>query len=606
MAEVTRYSMDFPGAAPPSFRERLLRAVEPLRARLRHWRALSAVGKNLRLHGSGWDQPYSLAVLLDAAEVLDLRKIHELGFRALMRTYADEAGYHHRDSEAIDLLAMTAQRIGNWGEAIRLMEHGGALRALGPSVAEGGVGLVEAISRRERTNLHVLGLGPPIRTTLLLDTMHGSVARLRPLPGPVADWLFVLCLVALDSLLQPSLARFRSPNDNGPTSNLLLRWHRRRRRRALPPPPGEIWLWLEMDPRVGIVFRATSSAMCVENSIDTLPGREDDTNPLNRRIWLNTAGLVTLLLRFYRDARLAEAEALRAPVTLLPVAGAILDDALGRLGAGRSPSMLAIRAPGALGAVPWAAAWTGEGYLVERVATTIDDGFPTGTASPRAPHLTALAGSSEAMAEEAAMVVARARGWGFPAAPPQPLTAASLREALARSTLVHIAAHVQGHPHDPARGRIQMADGAWIDVADVIGDHRGVELLFLAGCESGVATDAIEANGDDGTAPWRRAGIASVISTLWRISDSHAPRLADGFYARLLAGESRAGSLAGSQREMLRGNGATLATGDRFIEPADPEPPATIDPRHPRFWAGFRLTGAGGPISMPASGLSLP
>lgn len=164
-------------------------------------------------------------------------------------------------------------------------------------------------------------------------------------------------------------------------------------------------------------------------------------------------------------------------------------------------------------------------------------------------------------------------------------TEASLREALARGGLVHVASHGVMNATSPSFSRIELSrpddptpdnDGR-LEVHEVLGLSIRSPLVFLSGCETGVgpAWSTAFNQGEDYATLARAflyAGARNVIATLWPVVDEGAAEFAQRFYEGL-AQASPAEALVTAQRGMIAGT--------RY--------------RHPYYWAGYRVAGDGLP-----------
>lgn len=140
----------------------------------------------------------------------------------------------------------------------------------------------------------------------------------------------------------------------------------------------------------------------------------------------------------------------------------------------------------------------------------------------------------------------------------------TLRDALGRDGVVHVATHGVMNARNPMFSRIELARGATgrseddgrLEVHEVLRLRVRSPLVFLSGCETGA--------GIAGATHWLRgedyatlaqaflyAGTRDVIATLWRIHDDGAAQFATRFYSQLRA-LSPSDALAQTQREMIR------------------------------------------------------
>jgi CHAT domain-containing protein len=128
--------------------------------------------------------------------------------------------------------------------------------------------------------------------------------------------------------------------------------------------------------------------------------------------------------------------------------------------------------------------------------------------------------------------------------------------------------------------RIEMAQGSGVpaddgrlEVHELLAMRIHAPLVFLSGCETGVASawSTEFSSGEDYSTlaqGFMYAGAQSVIATLWRIEDEGAAALAERFYANL-KGMAAPEALAAAQRELL----------------------GSSPYQRPYYWAGYTLTG---------------
>jgi CHAT domain-containing protein len=136
-------------------------------------------------------------------------------------------------------------------------------------------------------------------------------------------------------------------------------------------------------------------------------------------------------------------------------------------------------------------------------------------------------------------------------------------------------------------------------------DFKGVELLTLSACNTGVGTtgaDGKEVEGFGAVAQER--GAKAVLATLWPVADESTRDLMTRFYRIYVTTPnlSKAEALRQAQISLLRGEGGGgPVSGDRrssemAAEVGNPNlPPYKSDPRapfsHPYYWAPFILIG---------------
>jgi CHAT domain-containing protein/tetratricopeptide (TPR) repeat protein len=130
-------------------------------------------------------------------------------------------------------------------------------------------------------------------------------------------------------------------------------------------------------------------------------------------------------------------------------------------------------------------------------------------------------------------------------------TAAAMLERISetRPSHLHLACHGDYGWADPGLSRLHLAQGT-LAIADVEGvvASGGVTSVMLSACESGVSElgSTMEEYLGWPTA-FAQAGVATVISTLWRIPDTSATLLTAEFYRRHLAGATPAEALRQAQ-----------------------------------------------------------
>ncbi len=184
----------------------------------------------------------------------------------------------------------------------------------------------------------------------------------------------------------------------------------------------------------------------------------------------------------------------------------------------------------------------------------------------------------------------------------------ALRSALRqRYPLVHVASHFQFLPGDDTRSYLLLGDGSTLTaeaMKRMPGGFEGVELLTLSACNTamgGVGADGTEVEGF--AALVQKKGAASVLASLWSVSDASTSQLMQQFYRRREAvpGTSKAAALQAAQLSLLHGSAApggaaTRGTSAVAIRGANAAlPPFVADPNapyaHPFYWAPFILIG---------------
>lgn len=184
--------------------------------------------------------------------------------------------------------------------------------------------------------------------------------------------------------------------------------------------------------------------------------------------------------------------------------------------------------------------------------------------------------------EEAAAVVrasSGARSWVGDAA-----TERVLREALARTGVVHVASHGLYDAQSPMFSGIRLAsaidrgdpdDDGRLETHEVLSLSVRSPLIFLSGCETALGPawgTSFERSDDYVTLAqaFLFAGAQNVVATLWRIDDRSAAEFA-GRFSRALASAPPGEALAAAQRQLI--HGGTY--------------------RRPYYWAAYVVSGSG-------------
>jgi CHAT domain-containing protein len=175
-------------------------------------------------------------------------------------------------------------------------------------------------------------------------------------------------------------------------------------------------------------------------------------------------------------------------------------------------------------------------------------------------------------------------------------TSAAMRSQLEQGyPLVHIATHFRFQPGDDTQSYLLLGDGSHLSMADakdIPELFRGVELLTLSACNTGVgdgAGDGSEVEGFGVVA--QREGAKAVIATLWPVADESTSLFMQDFYRRLESArpELKAEALRQAQLALLHGEvkhgGASESRGVKMPH----EGP--VDFTHPYYWAPFFLMG---------------
>ena len=241
---------------------------------------------------------------------------------------------------------------------------------------------------------------------------------------------------------------------------------------------------------------------------------------------------------------------------------------------------------GQLRFLPYAALWDGEGWLAERyqfafytpAAQTRYDRFEGALSGQGFGVSKAVEGfdALPGVPEELKRIIGTSDGGVMPGQ--YKLDEAFTREAFeetleAPAPILHVATHFEIRPGDWSESRLLLGAGT-LSIADMnrsLGfQFDGVELLTLSACETAVGAEATGMEIEGFGALAQNKGAASVLASLWKVSDNATPELMDRFYSALIEdGLSKAGAMQSAQLAFIRS--------DEFD--------------HPYYWAPFILMG---------------
>ena len=239
----------------------------------------------------------------------------------------------------------------------------------------------------------------------------------------------------------------------------------------------------------------------------------------------------------------------RLPAGLRAAASASFDRSLAALDGMllvplRLPSTRLVIVPtGVLGALPWGAMPSCRGVPVTVTpSATAWRNSQTPSTARAATSVTAIAGQELDRAEYEVATVARE--WS--AAKALTGTAAgrdALAGAMARATVVHVAAHGRHHTENPLFSSITLADGA-LFAYELDQTARCADHVILSACELGRATIR---PGDEAlglTSVLLHLGTRSVVAGVARVDDETAADVMIRYHRRLAAGRDSAEALA--------------------------------------------------------------
>lgn len=140
-------------------------------------------------------------------------------------------------------------------------------------------------------------------------------------------------------------------------------------------------------------------------------------------------------------------------------------------------------------------------------------------------------------------------------------TRAAVLEKVQGRTALHLATHGRIDPVEPDRSYLVLAgeeaEGrlGYREIPGLAPWLSNARLVVLSACESG---RPVEARGGEGVvsiqglaAQFRRAGVETLVASLWKVDDQGTRALMDGFYAHLATGDDVATSLRKAQLDLL-------------------------------------------------------
>ena len=163
--------------------------------------------------------------------------------------------------------------------------------------------------------------------------------------------------------------------------------------------------------------------------------------------------------------------------------------------------------------------------------------------------------------------------------------------------IIHLATHGAFNPGELTSSYIQFYDRQLTldEVRTLNFNNPPVELLVLSACRTAFGNETVEL-GFAGLA--FKAGVKSVLASLWWVGDVGAPAFMSDFYAKLKSDEVRIKSeaLRLTQIDMIRGrvrvvDGKIITPQGTVDLPPDLADIKSPDLTHPYFWAPFTLIG---------------
>ena len=163
--------------------------------------------------------------------------------------------------------------------------------------------------------------------------------------------------------------------------------------------------------------------------------------------------------------------------------------------------------------------------------------------------------------------------------------------------IIHLATHANFDPQNHHRAYIELWDTRLsLDAMRLVEWYAPpiVELLVLSACETAVGNREAEL-GFAGLAV--RAGVKSVLASLWLVDDMGTLVMMSQFYHHLQEAPIKAEALRQAQLALLRGDaivrdGHLIGNGMRIPLPPETGDWDDLDFSHPYFWSGFTMVGS--------------
>ena len=257
--------------------------------------------------------------------------------------------------------------------------------------------------------------------------------------------------------------------------------------------------------------------------------------------------------------------------------------------------------------VPLSALHDGERYVAERWAVLrVRDDLPPQPASSRVGLVAIGAGTGSATRPDlfpslphvaAEVEAVAATEPGARVLVDDGLTVDALRAVLAEPPrTLHLAAHFHYVPGDANASALHLGGERHLSLADLrasLGDFRGVELVTLSACRTGVSELGLPWDADPhGLADaFFTAGARQVLASLWPLDDAGAAEWMTAFYGSVRSGATAVEALRRAQTAMLRGEGPGLATGSA-ARGLTLESERAEQRTHPYYWAGVVFVAA--------------
>lgn len=280
-----------------------------------------------------------------------------------------------------------------------------------------------------------------------------------------------------------------------------------------------------------------------------------------------------LLYQLRSGVRAADARSMRAIKALSrALHDAILKPVLDQLPSVGEAKRLVVVPFGPLHAMPFAALFDGERYLIERfeIQTAPSASIACAdqlarTVSHGSPLVVAVADEHAPLIDDEARMLASAGGVDLLQG--EAATIGRVRDAVRGRSMLHFACHGRFVGALPNASGLKLADG-WMPVREIVELELDAQVVFLAGCETG--RNSVDA-GDELAGISRAfmaAGARCLVAGLWSVRDQAALEVSTRFHKEFAAGNRPSAAL----------RSAMLASLEKWD--------------HPSWWAPFVVTGS--------------
>ena len=280
-----------------------------------------------------------------------------------------------------------------------------------------------------------------------------------------------------------------------------------------------------------------------------------------------------LLYQLRAGVRAADARSERAIKALSrTLHDLLIEPLLEQAPAVREASRLIVVPFGALHALPFAALFDGEKYLIERyeIHTAPSASIACANREPRRavtgkPLVVAVADENAPLIDEEADLLGRAHGLDVLRG--GAATIDQVRQAVRGRSTLHFACHGRFIGSLPSASGIKLADG-WMPVREIVDLELDAQVVFLAACETGrnsvLAGDELAGI----SRAFLAAGARCLVAGLWSVRDHAALAVSESFHQEFASGARPSAAL----------RRAVLASLQKWS--------------HPSWWSPFVVTGS--------------